>query len=341
MLVTVLKVTAVVAVVIIGLRAAGAVWQVRAEAASARRNPPPGRMVDVGGGRRLHLICKGDAPGPTVIIEQGAGAPSAFWCPVLNETAAFARVCAYDRAGLGWSDPVKGPRTMRDRVEDLDALLMAADIPGPYVLVGHSYGGPLISLYARAHPDDVAGMVFADTPDMEEMLGPDYRQVLSGQHLPMLKAFTTATRFGIVRLAGKLGASGAFVPPTLSAEAKLALTATHRRAGGEAALDDVRSILNAKDDERTPLAPGVLGDRPVAVISHDQPFPGPMAPLEKGFATGQARLAALSTDSLRLTAQNSGHQVQLDAPATVVGAIRRVHAAARDATKLNIEAPLP
>jgi len=152
------------------LLAAGWLWELWSEARSRKRNPPPGQMVEVGG-RRLHLLTKGGAPGPTVVIEQGAGELSIFWWPIQDAVAGFARVCTYDRAGYGWSDAAKGPRSMADRVADLHEVLHAGGVPGPYVLVGHSYGGPMISLFARDYPDETAGLIFADTPDMENLLG--------------------------------------------------------------------------------------------------------------------------------------------------------------------------
>lgn len=313
---------------------AGALWERGAEGAARRRSPPPGRMVEVAPGRRVHLIVKGEGPGPAVVFEQGAGGPGAYWWQVADEVSRFAGVCVYDRAGLGWSDAAPLPRTMPERVADLAALLRAAEIPGPYVLVGHSYGGPLISLFARDYPELVAGMVFADTPDMEHMLGMEYAHVTGKQHLPMLRIVLVAARFGLVRLIGRLTGGGPFVPAGLSPEAKAALMATHKVSGVKTAIDDIVSLHTAGDDVRRPLAPGALGGKPVAVISHDQPFPGPFALLEQGFPESQARLAALSTNSVSVTAVGAGHLVQLDAPVVVVDAIRRVHAAARDGGRL-------
>src|SRR5688572_9412079 len=86
----------------------------------ATRLPPPGQMIDVGG-RRLHVLCKGSAPGPTVVIEQGLAGPSILWWHVQDAVAQFARVCSYDRAGFHWSDPAPGERNMLDAVQDLRA----------------------------------------------------------------------------------------------------------------------------------------------------------------------------------------------------------------------------
>ncbi len=135
-------------------------------------------LVDIGG-RSLYLDCRGSG-GPTVILEAGAGNDSRVWDTVslpsgttggavLPEVAAFTRVCAYDRPGTflgpglpGRSDAVPMPRTAGEIVADLHVLLAAANVPGPYVMVGHSFGGLVVRLYASTYPDDVVGLVLVD-----------------------------------------------------------------------------------------------------------------------------------------------------------------------------------
>jgi len=128
------------------------------------------KLVDVGGGRRLHINCSGMsiAGGPTVLLESGAGNAASVWNRVQPEVAKFARVCSYDRAGLGSSDPVPAPRTIVALTEDLHALLMNAKVSGPYILVGHSLGGILVRLYASFYPLEVIGMVLVDSSHEDE-----------------------------------------------------------------------------------------------------------------------------------------------------------------------------
>ena len=102
------------------------------------------------------------------MLESGAGNAAAVWARVQPEVAKFARVCAYDRAGLGGSDPVNAPRTIVALTEDLHALLVNAKVTGPYVLVGHSLGGILVRLYASYYPAEVAGMVLVDSAHEDE-----------------------------------------------------------------------------------------------------------------------------------------------------------------------------
>jgi len=126
----------------------------------SRRLPPLGRLVDTGS-CRLHLRELG-AGTPVVILESGIAATSISWALVQSRVAEFARVASYDRAGLGWSAPCVAPRTLQHMLSELNTLLAAAQLPPPYVLVGHSFGGLLIRAYAHLHPAEVVGLVFVD-----------------------------------------------------------------------------------------------------------------------------------------------------------------------------------
>ncbi len=129
----------VLAAVLVGLPLLGAGYQGVAGWADARRYPPPGQLVDVGG-YRLHLVCQGQGA-PPFVLESGAAGPGLMWQLVQPELAQTHRVCVYDRAGLGWSDPSPLPRTSANMAAVLHALLAAAGVAPPYLLVGHSLGG--------------------------------------------------------------------------------------------------------------------------------------------------------------------------------------------------------
>src|SRR5262245_44665980 len=124
---------------LLALCGAGAGYEAIMAIGDEARYPPPGQMVDVGG-YRLHIQCMG-AGTPTVVLNSGAGGFSAEWSLIQPELAKTTRVCAFDRAGLGWSDPGPEPRTPARIADELDALLTHAGIKGPLVLVAHSAGG--------------------------------------------------------------------------------------------------------------------------------------------------------------------------------------------------------
>jgi pimeloyl-ACP methyl ester carboxylesterase len=123
--------------------------------------PPPGKMVDVGG-FQLHINCTGKGK-PTVVLEAGIASSSLDWALVQPEIAKFTSVCSYDRAGMGWSQESPNPRTSMYMIEELHTLLKNANIPGPYIFVGHSFGGINVRLYASRYPDEVFGLVLVDS----------------------------------------------------------------------------------------------------------------------------------------------------------------------------------
>jgi pimeloyl-ACP methyl ester carboxylesterase len=151
------------------LAGTGATYQVFATQADRRNFPPPGQLYDVGG-YRLHIDCSGsqDTGSPTVILDTLSGGSSVDWGWVQPEIAKSTRVCSYDRAGFGWSDPVWQPPSFRQTVTDLHTLLAKAGLAGPYILVGHSKGGLIARGYAAFYPNEVAGLVLIDAaqPDM-------------------------------------------------------------------------------------------------------------------------------------------------------------------------------
>jgi pimeloyl-ACP methyl ester carboxylesterase len=311
------------------LLTAGYVYEKAAEWNEKKVRRAPGRMVAVGG-HKLHLFHK-QGVGPTVVIEPGAGEPSRLWWPVQDRVAEFAGVCTYDRAGYGWSQPVARGRTIAQRAEELHTLLTNAGIPGPYILVAHSYGGFIVRCFARKHPDQTAGLVLVDTPEETAFFRREVLKFYSRLRF-MNKAVEFAAGFGVLRLLGhffRLDHVGfSFVRPAEYAAAgddlgSLQLVGPLGNFGGE----------------------GSLGDLPLAVITHGQPFPGPFSILEKNWSEGQTRLAALSTNGLLIRANNSNHMIQADEPELVVEAIRRVHAAARNKcnwlrTELHRSSPL-
>jgi hypothetical protein len=117
--------------------------------------------VEIGDGRSLYRVCRGEGS-PTIILNSGDGSDASEWDPVIMQLAEVTKVCAYDRGGLGHSDPVTGCRHLTDLTGDMAEMLEAAEIPGPYVVVGSSGGGYITAGFAEEHPDDVVGIVLLD-----------------------------------------------------------------------------------------------------------------------------------------------------------------------------------
>jgi pimeloyl-ACP methyl ester carboxylesterase len=141
-----------------------------AMACNVRQSSSFEKLVDVGG-RRLYIKCSGEARTglPVVVMDAGMGSTSEVWSLVQPKVAQFARVCSYDRAGMGKSDRSPQPRTSQDIVNDLHNLLAKAGIDPPFVLVGHSFGGLNARLYTNQYPKEVAGLVLVDSTHEDEI----------------------------------------------------------------------------------------------------------------------------------------------------------------------------
>src|SRR4030095_2029766 len=195
-------------VLVIAGMAVGAIYQSVATSRDAKRFTMPGEHIDIGG-RALHLSCKGDGP-TTVLLENGLTANYTTWLQVQSGLAARAKVCSYDRAGLGWSDPSPNPTRAEFVAADLYALRAAAGVQGPTMLVGWSAGGVFIRRYFREHPDGIVGMVFVDSsheqqrnrlPSGEEM------QSFERNNLALLAWCRRLAWGGIVRVSGAMDAA--------------------------------------------------------------------------------------------------------------------------------------
>ncbi len=296
------------------LLALGFLYESLGERRDARRNPAPGQLVSVGD-HMLHLLCKGTAT-PTVVIEQGAGEASRMWWPVQDQIAEFAQVCTYDRAGYAWSEAATEQRTVQDRAAELHTLLGNAGLPGPYILVAHSYGGLIIRDFAEKHPGQVAGLVLVDTPEESSIFRPEVLNIYAKARM-INRAVGFLARFGVLRalkLWLPLDRFGFWL---------------NRPSEYATLCDDLASLEHVPAARRNSQPPGILGALPLVAITHGQRFPGPFAVLETNWSTGQERLSALSTSGELIVARNSNHMIQIDEPQVVVDVIRRVHAEAR------------
>jgi pimeloyl-ACP methyl ester carboxylesterase len=182
----------------VALGSIGAAYETVTRAQARHDHPAPGTLYDVGG-RRLHIDCAGTGS-PTVVFQNGLGEVSVSWARITQQVSRTTRVCVYDRAGQGWSDDVDAPQDGIAIADDLHVLLERAGETGPYVLVGHSAGGPYSMIYADRYPDDVAGMVLLDSmsPDaFTELPGFATEQSMMRRGLGVLPSLT---RLGAGRL---------------------------------------------------------------------------------------------------------------------------------------------
>ena len=148
-------------IAVLALASIGGGYQTLGEAADAKAYPMPGQLIDVGG-HRLHLRCTG-AGTPTVVLEPAAGEMSSNLGWITPAVARDTRVCVYDRAGRGWSEPASTAQDGAQIATDLRTLLQRGHVPGPYVLAGHSFGGLYVLTFAARYPEEVAGMVLVDS----------------------------------------------------------------------------------------------------------------------------------------------------------------------------------
>jgi len=318
------------------------VYQALGAARDARRFPPPGRLVPLAAkdGPRLHLHGMGDS-GPTVILDAGIGASSLSWSLVQEPAARFARVYAYDRAGYGWSERVRrssGPRIASWLAEELRALLRAADVPGPYILVGHSFGGYVARMYAERWPVEVAGLVMVDSPDAVEWANPNQdrrRQHIGGALFSRIGA--RLARVGVVRFClNRLGRGSKGVPVMVTRVFGATALALVTRMVGQVMKfpPGMRRVAQAHWSRPEPFATlaehlthlpksareiaacGSLGDLPLVVMTASNPSP------ER--AAHQDAMACQSRRGRHVIAREGGHWLLLDQPALVVQAIESV-----------------
>jgi pimeloyl-ACP methyl ester carboxylesterase len=307
------RVLLIVALVIAGLSLTGYLYQTIASAVDASSYSAPGRLIDVGG-YRLHLSCTGTARlgSPTVILEAGYGNTSLVWSKVQPGVASFTRVCSYDRAGYGWSDNGPLPRTAGHMVTELHTLLARAGVAGPSVLVGHSYGGLIMQLYASTYPQQVAGLVLVESVHVDQFR---YPELHFGAPPSICQALAP---LGIVRLF-RLAAPGyvAEYPPTAQPAAKAQFNQTRFC---QAASDEYAAWDESAAQVRAAQHP--LGHLPLVVLTHGLPYLGPQG--ERDWQALQRNLAGLSSHSLYIIATRSGHFIQLEQPELVIAAIKQV-----------------
>lgn len=267
-----------------------------------------GQLVDVGP-YRLHLECTGSR-GPTVVLEPGAGGSAASMGLITPAVARDSRVCVYDRAGRGWSEPAASPPDGAQVATDLHTLLDRAHVPGPYVLAGHSFGGLYVMSYAARYPDEVAGLVLVDsTAASTSPLSPPRAGSYSAvQHASSLAA--TTSWLGVGRL---LAATSAAELPPMYRDDLRATAATGKEMTGVPA-----EYLVAG---RSAAAAGTLrslGAKPLVVLTAGQGS-------REGWMGSQNAMAELSSNSVHRVEQGATHSAFVEEPDHAAAVTRAIH----------------
>ncbi len=300
---------------------------------------PPGRLIDIGG-YHLHLHCTGTrSPGrPMVVLSAGAGDFAVDWGLVQPAVAESARVCSYDRAGAGYSDPGPEPRTLRQEAAELRQLLERAGEAPPYVLVGHSVGGLVMRILQDEAPDRVVGMVLVDPTHEDVRLGyrgelVRLRTLAAGRQIPRARALdasppkrATGSDLEACRAqAAAAAVDGPFakLPEQDRRNREWALRHPACLAGQEDYLPDELAAIHARRRDH----PRPLGELPLIVVAAVPGGAPPGLSLEewrREKADHMRDLAGLSARGRVVTETASGHHIHLDAPLAVIRAIRDV-----------------
>ncbi len=316
---------------------AGAVYQVVASAADEDAHPMPGKRIDVGG-RSLHLYCSGDGA-TTAVLENGLTANYTTWRLVQRDLQQTMRVCSYDRASMGYSDASTHPTQAEFVASDLRALLTAASVPPPYVLVGWSAGGVFVRRYLRDYPVGVVGMVLVDSSHEQQQArlpATERSRRDEAGLMDQLELCSAIAWTGAVRVSGAM----ALLTDRLSLPADLAaemLAMANRSSYCTGVLREIEGFsIDTQGD-----APATLGNLPLVVLTRgrkasaddfpgDAPDPDFIAAMDRVWTALQIELAALSSQASHRIVQGSGHSIPLEAPDAVTTAVRDVLALGYD-----------
>jgi len=294
-----------VAGLVVAVVGAGATYQWIATHNELAANPPPGRLVDVGG-HKLHILCTGTGS-PTVVLESGLGGSSADWGFVQPGVGAFTQVCSYDRAGMGYSEPGPSPRTARRLAHEMGRLLDRSGIAGPLVLVGASLGGFTVRVFASEQPQRVVGLVLVDASHEDQEL-----------NVPRLAPFMPfLSSVGVARFLGMpLGPPPDSLPPSVRGAAR---ATCFRAAAYRAAVDE---IVHVRDSAAEVRAGRRQLSIPLVVVTGGRGSDAVWRDLQRD-------QIGLSRQACQVVAEESGHVVAIGQPQAVVGAIRSTVNAAR------------
>jgi pimeloyl-ACP methyl ester carboxylesterase len=303
---------------------------------------PPGKLISIGG-HQMQLNCTGTGS-PTVVVEAGIGDISTDWVFIQTAVGKFTRICTYDRVGYAWSEPGPLPRTYTQINFDLHELLAAAHEKGPFVLVGHSFGGPLVRWYTKLYPTEVVGLLLVDTVHEDQRIPIMGKATLlrgsaTGRAIPPPRLqinatdpkpqFVPAGNDPVEPPMDKL-------PPENQKIDQWAAAQPNLRAMAQSELDwspESLALMAASPQK------GSLGARPLIVLTrehggYEDNLDAPAAVLETERLALQKKLAELSANSVQRIIP-SGHNMHIEAPNALADAIRAVVIAIRTGHKLT------
>jgi pimeloyl-ACP methyl ester carboxylesterase len=310
--------------------ASGWVFQRVAEHRDTARYPPPGELHPVNG-RLMHIHCRGEGR-PTIIVEQGIGGPSIDWNEINDRMAKITRVCDYDRAGMGYSEPAYEPTSAIDVVRNLHALLDEAKIDDDVVFVGWSAGGLYAREYYRQFPERVKGMVLVDSPH-EQTLQRMPPQPSNRENLDRLMRKYYLAQFGWLRLNGEI--EDMYVDSPLPEHDRQRLVAIFQKSHTFRTLVD--EGLGLEQDFSKGATPPNLGDLPVIVIAEGAPRHPYLKENLALLHELQREIAGLSTDGRFVIAGKSAHFIHRTEPDLILQAAQDVVEAVRSGVPLKTQ----
>ncbi len=294
---------------VLALASVGATYANIAFASEEVNDATPGKLYDVGG-HRLHLDCHGDGS-PTVVLSNGLGGLTAGWARITGPVAETTRICAYDRAGQGWSDEADSPQDWIQTADDLHELLAAAGEQGPYVIAGHSTGGTFAMTYAARYSEQVAGLVLLDSSSPEQFTRlPAFPGQYRWMMRPLYGVLPTLSRLGL----GQLVPGTSHLPPADAATVDAMTSAPKSYRSQRDEVSVLREVFTQAQALKT------FDDRPLAVLTASA-----NSTQTDGWDDAQDQLATLSTNSVHRTV-DATHEGLLEDAGPAAESVRAITA---------------
>jgi pimeloyl-ACP methyl ester carboxylesterase len=271
---------------------------------TADKYPPVGEMVDIGN-YNLHMYTRGEGNGkPTIVLESGLGTPSSYkdWEYIQEKLSQYTKVISYDRAGYGWSNSAKNERTAEQIADDLHQLLHEAGEKGPFILVGHSFGGFTQQVFAHKYKDEAAGLVLVDSSHVEQEGGS------SNAEIYLIRALKEIGVGHLLELINMLPIYDYFV------EDKTSVHFFHQHFYNSNQISEMQNMMTKSAEQVRAAQKAGYGDIPLRIISAEhEEYPE--------WTELQEQNASLSTNGKHLVVKGASHYIHLDKPELVIDTI--------------------